>query len=136
MRIRVLQPLELVHHAIAEAAAQSAGAITSISAVDATTRQLIAMPAGAIAFGSALHATAAVAGAQLARGNPCALVVFVALVTDTASLVAAVSGRRAIEVFVASLQAAARQRVAREASRAITGDQARHAEVPSRVTQR
>jgi hypothetical protein len=85
---------------------QAGATVAAVPALDAEPRQGIAVPISAILIAAALYAAAAVARAQLARGSTIAFVVFVALVTDSATLVATVKIGWAGQIFPTLPQAA------------------------------
>ena len=84
---------------------------------------------GAVCFVSALHAAAAVHGAQPSKCRSTAFLVFVALVANAAVLVATVCIGWAIMVAVAGLKAVTRERVTAEAVAAIARGQTSDAAV-------
>ena len=90
---------------------QARRAIKSVSTVDAATGELVAKLVWAIRIFAALHAAAAVAGAQGPERRAATFAIFVTLVADEPVLITPVLAL-AVDVFAASFEAAIGERVA------------------------
>jgi len=97
---RTWPEVELAEHAAESHGIANLGrAVTSIPTLDAASSELIAVSGGAVRFFTTLHATAAVTRAQAAGGGADAFSVFVALVANLPSLIAAVGASGATVVI-------------------------------------
>ena len=91
---------------------------------------------GAVGLGSALYAAAAIAGAEVSERRGRAFAIFVALVADVPSFVAAMRVAWAVFTFLTRLETTVRQGVAREVVVAVGSGDTRNAAVAIRIAAR
>ena len=116
--------------------AQGARTILTVATFDAATCQRVAEQRPAVRIGAARCATAAVRGAARPERRASTLVVFVALVADSALFVATMGAGRTSQAITAIAQATVGTRIAAEAVTAVGARQADHAALSSGIAMR